>query len=115
MATPDVEVNTAQAYKLLASKKTVPQHQKKDFQENNQQVEYYNTLINDFKPIVFKEYPLIQQLKVKMEAFSPVKVMLSGSGSSLFALFESEANAQKCRASILSVTRFCVVTRFVKK
>jgi len=115
IATPAVSINTKIAYSLLASSKTVPEHSQKKYHEGRLDSEYYRGITNDFEPVLCKEHPEIKEMKDEIEAFSPVKAMLSGSGSSLFALFENLAMAEKCAKKIHPITRFQVITRFAQK
>ncbi|OGS37334.1 MAG: 4-(cytidine 5'-diphospho)-2-C-methyl-D-erythritol kinase [Elusimicrobia bacterium RIFOXYB2_FULL_49_7] len=50
-------------------------------------------LHNDFEDAVFKQHPIIRSIRDTFELFSPVGVLMSGSGSTVFALFESMSNA----------------------
>lgn len=47
-------------------------------------------LINDFEPSIFKNHPEIAQIKEKMYAAGAFYSAMSGSGSSVFGLFEKE-------------------------
>jgi len=51
-------------------------------------------LHNDLEPVVLKDYPDVRELKEKLETFNPEGVLLSGSGSTVFAIF---ANADEMK------------------
>ena len=51
-------------------------------------------LHNDLEPVVLKDYPDVRELKEKLETFNPEGVLLSGSGSTVFAIF-ANADAAK--------------------
>lgn len=46
-------------------------------------------LHNDFEESVFEKYPKFQELKEKIEQENPLKVLMSGSGSTIFAVFKN--------------------------
>ena len=49
---------------------------------------------NDFEPIVFDAYPEIARLKQELLSRGAAHALLSGSGSSVFGLFDNETNAR---------------------
>ncbi len=53
--------------------------------------DWTNLCRNDLAPAVFKKFPLLELLKQKLAAAGAITVQLSGSGSSLFALFDHGA------------------------
>jgi 4-diphosphocytidyl-2-C-methyl-D-erythritol kinase len=52
--------------------------------------EMKKVLVNDFEETVFKLYPEISQLKKQIENAGAIYTSMSGSGSSVFGIFESE-------------------------
>ena len=52
--------------------------------------EWRDVLVNDFEESVFAEFPVIGQLKQRMYDEGAVYASMSGSGSSVFGLFEHE-------------------------
>jgi len=50
--------------------------------------------VNDFEQIVFNKFPEVKALKEKLSTFTPKFVMLTGTGSSVYAIF---SNLQKAR------------------
>ncbi|GAA0878428.1 4-(cytidine 5'-diphospho)-2-C-methyl-D-erythritol kinase [Algoriphagus jejuensis] len=52
-----------------------------------------NELVNDFEPSVFAAYPEIGEIKEKMYASGAFYAAMSGSGSSVFGLFEEKPSA----------------------
>ena len=50
--------------------------------------------VNDFEQIVFNKFPEVKALKEKLYSFTPKFVMLTGTGSSVYAIF---TNLQKAR------------------
>ncbi len=53
-----------------------------------------NLLVNDFEEFAFKEYPVIAEIKKKLYESGAVFALMSGSGSSIFGLFNDEKEAQ---------------------
>ena len=49
-------------------------------------------LLNDFEASIFKLYPEINKLKIDLEKYASFYVSMSGSGSSVFALFAQKPN-----------------------
>jgi 4-diphosphocytidyl-2-C-methyl-D-erythritol kinase len=47
-----------------------------------------DNLINDFEPAVFKQYPLIKEIKDKLYSQGAVYASMSGSGSSVYGIFQ---------------------------
>ena len=52
---------------------------------------------NDFETAVFREYPLLGKLRVALQDTGPILSLLSGSGSTLFAVFELEEEAGRAK------------------
>ena len=50
--------------------------------------EWKTTIFNDFEPSVFAKYPQIEAIKTKLYAAGATFALMSGSGSSVFAIFE---------------------------
>jgi 4-diphosphocytidyl-2-C-methyl-D-erythritol kinase len=53
------------------------------------------SLVNDFEPVVFQEYPAIERIKEQLYASGAVYASLSGSGSSVFGLFNKEVSIEE--------------------
>ncbi|SEF76949.1 4-(cytidine 5'-diphospho)-2-C-methyl-D-erythritol kinase [Algoriphagus boritolerans] len=47
-------------------------------------------LVNDFESSIFKNYPLIEEIKIKMYSSGAFYAAMSGSGSSVFGLFDEK-------------------------
>jgi 4-diphosphocytidyl-2-C-methyl-D-erythritol kinase len=57
-------------------------------------------LVNDFHDLVLAEYPDVARAHAALVSAGAKGALLSGSGSCLFALFESEAEARACAARL---------------
>ena len=51
--------------------------------------EWKNVVVNDFEASVFPKYPEIAEVKERMYAAGAVYAAMSGSGSSVFGIFEA--------------------------
>ena len=49
-----------------------------------------NCLVNDFETNIFEKYPQIKNLKQELYSTGAVYASMSGSGSAVYALFNSE-------------------------
>ena len=83
---PDIYVSTPEAYSMV-----VPQMPETSLSELIKQPisEWKNTIKNDFEKSVFARYPAIEKIKTDLYALGAVYASLSGSGSSVFGIFES--------------------------
>lgn len=50
---------------------------------------------NDFEPIVFREYPQIEEIKIRMENFDARLSLMTGTGSTVFGFFSDEEAANQ--------------------
>lgn len=83
---PDVKISTAWAYSnFKSSQKQIELSfikTEKDFEK------YKDKITNDFEEIVFPVYQELREIKNKLLAFGASFALLSGSGSSIYGLFE---------------------------
>ncbi|MGB9665074.1 MAG: 4-(cytidine 5'-diphospho)-2-C-methyl-D-erythritol kinase [Ignavibacteria bacterium] len=89
---PDVKISTAWAYSnFKSSKKQIELsliQTEKDFEI------YKNKIINDFEEIVFPVYPELKEIKNKLLELGASFALLSGSGSSIYGLFEQKFDVE---------------------
>ncbi len=52
-------------------------------------------LKNDFEETVFRKYPAIEEIKEKLYASGAMYASMSGSGASVYAIFESAINLEQ--------------------
>jgi 4-diphosphocytidyl-2-C-methyl-D-erythritol kinase len=113
VATPKAHVSTAWAYQNLNAER---QRQWGKFKALYhiycEDPRFYRTLRNDFEAPMLSHFPPIAAMHQALTQFEPIKVMLSGSGASLFALFESQAQAQSALLAISPEARFSALTHF---
>jgi len=84
---PDIHVSTPEAYSLV-----VPQKPEMSLLEIIQKPlsEWKTCMKNDFEQSVFAKHPAIENIKSKLYDMGAVYASMSGSGSSVFGIFESE-------------------------
>lgn len=84
---PNIHVSTPIAYKHV-----IPRKPENDIREVLQQpIETWkNKLVNNFEASVFKEFPRIKEIKNKLYEEGALYASMSGSGSSIFGIFNSE-------------------------
>lgn len=57
---------------------------------------------NDFEPIIFWLHPQMQEIKQRLYEGGAIYASMSGSGSSIYGIFETEESAKNCNDFILS-------------
>ena len=84
---PPVHVSTADAYRKVKVKQ--PTVSLKTL-INLPLSQWKSNIVNDFEDSVFVQYPEIDEIKTKLYAAGATFALMSGSGSSVFAIFEKE-------------------------
>jgi 4-diphosphocytidyl-2-C-methyl-D-erythritol kinase len=94
---PSLSISTKWAYDNIGEKKDPKEKNFKDILLNNinKPDKLKELLTNDFEPIVFKRYPGLISIKNVLYEKGAVYASLSGSGSSLFGLYDSKAAADR--------------------
>ncbi len=88
---PPIHVSTAEAYQLISPK--TPAFNLAEVIK--QPVENWHQLIaNDFEEPIFKKYPQIADIKNRLYQLGAVYASMSGSGSSVFGLFNSQIDIE---------------------
>lgn len=83
---PKIHISTKWAFQNITPRK--PDVNLKDIiQNNNNFSDFKNTVINDFEDLVIKTYPELSKLKSTLYDFGAEFVLMSGSGSTFFAIF----------------------------
>ena len=67
---------------------------------------------NAFEESVFPKHPLVEQLKQQMIRLGATSVLMSGSGASVFGVFETRSQAESALESLKPISRYLAVTRF---
>jgi len=96
---PEIIINTGFAYSLIDKKKLTKSCSVNINivrQNGTCSLEDWTKLIfNDFEEPVFNEWPLLKELKGSLESSGAEKVFMSGSGSTLIAVFASDKTRDK--------------------
>lgn len=100
---PNQKVSTKMAYSKLTLKKTDANRGvllDKIAQDGLENANFLHLLHNDLETASIKLVPQIQDAKRLLQSLDPYIVMMSGSGSSVFALFEEEEVLQERKLSV---------------
>lgn len=92
LAVPPVHVATAAAYRGVTPNDKNRPDLKALVRSNNLDI-WRKELVNDFESSVFGSYPLVGEVKAKMEAAGAEYTAMSGSGSAVFGVFVSQTVA----------------------
>jgi len=89
---PDIHISTADAYSGI-----VPQKAQSPISEilKLPVAKWRNRLENDFEKSIFEKYPLIGLLKEKIYSRGAVYASMSGSGSTVFGIFDKTVDFKK--------------------
>jgi 4-diphosphocytidyl-2-C-methyl-D-erythritol kinase len=101
VVSPEVRVSTAWAYQhlnldLTMKKKNIKLARFKNRNFNN--VEFYKNFRNDFEAVIFKVHPILAEIKQRLLQQNTLFASMSGSGSSLFAVFRTVSEAIAAKA-----------------
>ena len=95
---PDVAVATREAFKRLNARSLTKQEAKRKLQICRFDLESadfkYTSFKNDFETTVFAAYPEVERVKNTLLDLGSDRAMLSGSGGSVFAIFDKEETRQ---------------------
>jgi len=98
VVTPDVAVVTRDAFKRLKARSLTKQDSKRILQNCRFELEaadfQYTAFKNDFETTIFAAYPEVERVKNNLLDLAADEAMLSGSGASVFAVFEKEETRQ---------------------
>ncbi len=100
---PDVSVPTKAAYAQVSpspSLQSIPDILKRPI------AEWKQFLKNDFEPSVFNQYPLLGDMKKVIEEAGAMYCAMSGSGSSLYGIFDSANMAEDLERQFLQYDHY---------
>ncbi len=112
---PDIAVSTPWVYKNLnLSDVSHPDVDKfVECIKNKQYTQSYEYMGNVLESVTIKEYPVIDQIKSKMYSLGALVSLMSGSGPTVFGIFENEAKAQLAAEIFKKDFKEVIVTRTV--
>jgi 4-diphosphocytidyl-2-C-methyl-D-erythritol kinase len=87
---PEIHVSTAEAY--AGVRPATPDLSIANILKTFPEARWKEVLKNDFEASVFQKHPAIRSIKEKLYASGATYASMSGSGSSVFGIFESEVN-----------------------
>ncbi len=98
IVTPDIKVSTAEAFARLNLPYLTKESSKSILKICQNEASSFNLrqskLINDFEKSVFEFQPEIKRVKEKLLTSGAIQALLSGSGASVFAIFDKEETRQ---------------------
>ena len=83
---PEVSMNTAEAYSLIKPSEVSTEVISNLSNRNT----WRNTIKNAFEPFVFNRYPELEKIKEKLYSLGAFYASMSGSGSAIYGLFDSQ-------------------------
>jgi 4-diphosphocytidyl-2-C-methyl-D-erythritol kinase len=72
-------------------------------------------LHNDLEIPVLARYPLLGEIKERLKKFNACGILMSGSGSTIFAIFESEKNRQGALENLRETGWWCAPVRTLSR
>jgi len=110
LVTPNIQISTAWAYSQIPAFNGAQRKRTKLYDESTCTIAPLPALMeNDFESVVFAAYPAIGDLKRDLRKWGAEHALLSGSGSSVFGLFATEA-AASAAADLLRKKYFVSLT-----
>ncbi len=98
---PKIFVSTSEVYQHLNLNLTKNQKNisiLSDFFSQSDIVNLGANLVNDLETVVLKRYPVVQMAKDRLRSFQPQGLLVSGSGSSVFGMFQEFDSAKRAFA-----------------
>ena len=93
LITPGVHISTGDAFAGIVPRQST--HSLRDILTQFPIEDWKHRLRNDFEDSVFKKYPAIKLIKEKLYSLGAIYSSMSGSGSAVFGIFESERDASR--------------------
>jgi 4-diphosphocytidyl-2-C-methyl-D-erythritol kinase len=97
---PGVEVSTAETYQNLNLGLTKDEKKPTSSNSKLKRFDPAQDLINDLEGVTIQKYPEIRLAKEKMIKFGAVGALMSGSGSTVFGLFDNFETAKTARQAL---------------
>lgn len=106
VVTPGVRVSTAEAYRALGAPALTKDYTAANLSVSRTEADFSDPLCgvmsNDFEAVVVRLYPEVGRAREALGEAGARRTLLSGSGSSVFGVFESEGGAVRARAALKS-------------
>ncbi len=114
--TPDLFISTPEAYASLTPSGsdryiTFKGHYIK---KSGNILDNRSLIYNKFEETVIPQFPVIQEIKDHIMNYNATASLLSGSGSSVFGLFENKNDADRCLKELKISKKYAAVTNFIQ-
>ena len=97
---PNVNVSTAWVYKNLNLRLTKDEKKLSKFHFDNRVFDPGRDLVNDLEPVTEGQNPVVGQLKRQLLNHGAIGALMSGSGSTVFGLYENAQQAEKACSAL---------------
>lgn len=101
---PGIHVSTAEAYRALGAPALTKVEPLVNLSVSRTEADFPDSLCdvwsNDFEAVVVRLYPEIGRARERLVGSGAARVMLSGSGSSVFGVFESKGAAERAEEAL---------------
>lgn len=94
LAKPDLKISTAEAYSNVK-----PKPSKVDYRNIPDIKQWKEVLKNDFEDSLFPKYPILKEIKDTLYNNGAIYASLSGSGATVYGIFEKEIDVQRLNLS----------------
>lgn len=108
LVNPGIHVSTAWVYSSLQLTSRNELNKLPEFFDTVEQIAAY--MSNDLEPVTISEFPVIADIKMQMLNLGAVGSMMSGSGPTVFGIFNNFDIAEAARKSITENTNWFSVT-----
>jgi 4-diphosphocytidyl-2-C-methyl-D-erythritol kinase len=104
VVTPRVKISTAEAYESLNAPALTKECAPVNLLVSRAEAEFSGSLpsalTNDFEPAIFDRHPEVERARDALLAAGARAALLSGSGSSVFGVFDGEAEVEQARGRL---------------
>ena len=102
---PGLAVSTAWVYKNLNLRLTKDEKKLRKFHFEDRFFNAGTHLVNDLEAVTSKAFPVIEEIKRLLLAHGAAGAMMSGSGSTVFGLFETHGRAESAYSALCNNQR----------
>ncbi|RJP67650.1 MAG: 4-(cytidine 5'-diphospho)-2-C-methyl-D-erythritol kinase [Ignavibacteriales bacterium] len=97
LVNPGIHISTAEAYKNIKSKPAMFNLKDLTNIKLTEPSDYITKVTNDFEDYAFNKHPEIEEIKEKLYSFGAKLSLMTGSGSTVFGIFNSFNEAEKAK------------------